>query len=135
LTLPESTYSPVYGVQWEEESCRGKNGIIKETLVAISPDFHMNATFSPADSPPTKRDGFFIARGLFDQSEISKLLDYAKNRPGSPASSMAQRCQRQERSWRLGIPPAKTSTACSARSPRVVDRMEQALGARFICIT
>ena len=37
--------------------------------------------FSPAELADYERDGYFLARGLFDRSEIQKLLEFAQNDP------------------------------------------------------
>ena len=89
----------------------------------------MTATFSIAELAAYQRDGFFIVRGLFDQAEIRKLLDYAKDDPNF-ASELYGRKDASGKETKLALwnTAGEDLYSMFARIPRVVDRMEQALG-------
>jgi ectoine hydroxylase-related dioxygenase (phytanoyl-CoA dioxygenase family) len=76
-----------------------------------------------------QRDGFFIARGLFARDEIDKLLSFAKEDP-SFASSLYGRKDATGHETKLALWNHAGDDLYSmfARSLRIVDRMEQALG-------
>ena len=89
----------------------------------------MNSHFSPADFAAYQRDGFFITRGLFDQAEIGKLLDHAKHDQAF-ASQLYGRKDASGKETKLALWNTAGDDLYSmfARSPRVVDPVEQALG-------
>lgn len=87
------------------------------------------ATFSADEIATYQRDGFFVARSLFDQDEINKLLDFAKG-DAAFAGSLYGRRDSTGKETKLALWNHAGSDLYSmfARSPRIVDRMEQALG-------
>jgi hypothetical protein len=75
------------------------------------------------------RDGFFVARGLFDEGEIGKLLRFAKDDPGFSQSVYGRKdAAGHETKLALWNHAGDDLYSMFARSPRIVDRMEQALG-------
>lgn len=76
-----------------------------------------------------QRDGFFLARGLFTPAEIAKLLDFAERDPAF-ASSVYGRRDSTGRETKLALwnEAGDSLYGMFGRSPRIVDRMEQALG-------
>jgi ectoine hydroxylase len=76
-----------------------------------------------------QRDGFYVVRCLFEPDEIDKLLRFAKEDP-SFASSLYGRKDAEGNETKLALWNYAGDDLYSmfARSPRVVDRMEQALG-------
>jgi len=76
-----------------------------------------------------ERDGFYVVRRLFDPDEIDKLLRFAKEDP-SFASSLYGRKDAEGNETKLALWNYAGDDLYSmfARSPRIVDRMEQALG-------
>lgn len=91
--------------------------------------FVMNPMFTFDELAAYHRDGFFIVRRLFDEEEIGKLLDYAKNDPNF-ASQLYGRKDASGKETKLALwnTAGEDLYSMFARSPRVVDRMEQALG-------
>lgn len=74
-------------------------------------------------------DGYFIARGLFDGDEISKLLAFAQADPSFAASLYGRKdASGKETKLALWNTAGEDLYSMFARSPRIVDRMEQALG-------
>jgi len=74
-------------------------------------------------------DGFLLFRGLFDQEEMTRLLDYAKEDPALSASAYGRRdATGMETKLALWNHPGEDLFSMFSRSPRVVDRMTQLLG-------
>jgi hypothetical protein len=75
------------------------------------------------------RDGFFVASKLFSAGEIGKLLEFAQEDP-SFTSSVYGRQDSTGKVTKLALWNQAGDDLYSmfARSPRIVDRMEQALG-------
>src|SRR5437868_12881548 len=76
-----------------------------------------------------ERDGFYVVRRLFEPDEIDKLLRFAKDDP-SFASSLYGRKDAAGHETKLALwnHAGEDLYSMFARSPRIVDRMEQALG-------
>jgi ectoine hydroxylase len=76
-----------------------------------------------------ERDGFYVVRRLFEPDEIDKLLRFAKEDP-SFASSLYGRKDAEGNETKLALWNYAGDDLYSmfARSPRMIDRMEQALG-------
>jgi len=75
------------------------------------------------------RDGFFIARGLFARDEIDKLRRFAEEDPSFAASLYGRKdATGHETKLALWNHAGEDLYSMFARSPRTVDRMEQALG-------
>jgi ectoine hydroxylase len=85
--------------------------------------------FTDRELAEYQREGFFIARGLFDAGEIDKLLRFAKEDP-SFASGVYGRKDATGHETKLALWNHAGDDLYSmfARAPRIVDRMEQALG-------
>src|SRR5262245_62797932 len=85
--------------------------------------------FSEQELEVCQRDGFFVARSLFERDEIEKLRSFAESDP-SFAGSVYGRKDAAGNETKLALWNEAGSDLYSmfARSPRVVDRMEQALG-------
>ena len=76
-----------------------------------------------------QRDGFYIARRLFDEAEISKLRAFAQEDPSFAGSVYGRKdASGNETKLALWNYAGDDLYSMFARSPRVVDRMEQALG-------
>lgn len=89
----------------------------------------MTTTFSAADVAQYERDGFYLARGLFDQAEMDKLLDFAKEDPSLSASAYGRKdATGRETKLALWNKAGEDLYSMFARHPRIVDRMEQVLG-------
>jgi ectoine hydroxylase len=74
-------------------------------------------------------DGFYIARGLFDDVEIGKLLDFASHDPNFVASLYGRKdASGMETKLALWNEAGDDLYGMFARSPQIVDRMEQCLG-------
>ncbi len=86
-------------------------------------------TFTSADLDQYQQDGFFIARKLFDAGEIGKLLEFAQEDPSFAASVYGRKDSTGKETklalWNQAGDDLYSMFACS---PRIVDRMEQALG-------
>src|SRR5438552_6003441 len=75
------------------------------------------------------RDDFFIARGLFARDEIDKLRRFAEEDPSFAGSVYGRKdAAGHETKLALWNHAGDDLYSMFARSPRVVDRMEQALG-------
>src|SRR5438552_2148677 len=75
------------------------------------------------------RDDFFIARGLFARDEIDKLRRFAEEDPSFAASLYGRKdATGHETKLALWNHAGEDLYSMFARSPRIVDRMEQALG-------
>ena len=85
--------------------------------------------FTDRELADYQRDGFFIARGLFDRDEIDKLLRFAKEDPSFAGSVYGRKdASGHETKLALWNHAGDDLYSMFARSPRIVDRMEQALG-------
>ncbi len=76
-----------------------------------------------------QRDGYLLARKLFDAEEMELLLAYARQDDALTASAYGRR-DSAGRETRLALwnHPGEDLYAMFSRSPRIVDRMEQLLG-------
>ena len=76
-----------------------------------------------------ERDGFFLARSLFDPNEIQKLLDFAQQDPAFRQSLYGRKdAAGLETKLALWNEAGENLYGMFSRSPRVVERMEQILG-------
>jgi ectoine hydroxylase len=76
-----------------------------------------------------QRDGYFIVRGLFERDEIEKLLRFAKEDPSFAGSLYGRKdASGNETKLALWNHAGDDLYSMFARSPRIVDRMEQMLG-------
>src|SRR5262249_35679165 len=76
-----------------------------------------------------QRDGFFVTRDLFDRNEIDKLRRFAEQDPGFAASLYGRKdATGHETKLALWNHAGDDLYSMFARSPRIVERMEQALG-------
>jgi hypothetical protein len=90
----------------------------------------MTATrFTSDELAAYERDGFFIARGLFDPDEMQTLLAFARGDEALAGSAYARK-DAAGGSTKLALWNKAGDDLYSlfARSPRIVDRMEQMLG-------
>lgn len=84
--------------------------------------------FTHAELDIYQREGYLLAPRLFDADEMAKLLHYAKNDPALAASSYARRdAAGGESKLALWNEAGDDLYGLFARSPRIVDRMEQLL--------
>ncbi len=82
-----------------------------------------------AEMAQYQRDGYLLLQSLFDQQEISRLLEYAKEDPALSASVYGRRdATGMETKLALWNHPGDNLYSMFSRSPRIVDRMEQLLG-------
>jgi hypothetical protein len=90
----------------------------------------MSAThFTPHELSDYERDGFFIVRGLYDRSEIDKLLRFAAEDPSFAGSVYGRKdAAGHETKLALWNHAGDDLYSMFARSPRIVERMEQVLG-------
>jgi len=88
----------------------------------------MAHSFTPEELADYHRDGYFLARSLFDAEETQTLLDYAKA-DRELASSAYDRKDAQGTATRLALwnEAGDDLYGMFSRSPRIVDRMEQLL--------
>jgi ectoine hydroxylase len=76
-----------------------------------------------------QQDGYLILRKLFDDDEMNRLLDFAKSDPALSASAYGRKdATGMETKLALWNEPGENLYGMFARSPRIVDRMEQLLG-------
>jgi ectoine hydroxylase len=86
-------------------------------------------TFSSAELAQYQQDGFFVARKLFESGEIGKLLEFAQEDPSFAASVYGRKDSTgKETKLALWNQAGDDLYSMFARSGRIVDRMEQALG-------
>src|SRR5688572_28909301 len=84
--------------------------------------------FTPAELSTYQQDGFFVARGLFEQDEISKLLAFAKEDPAFAGSLYGRKdATGKETKLALWNHTGDDIYSMFALSPRIVQRMAQAL--------
>lgn len=89
----------------------------------------MSTTFTPAELAAYDRDGYFLARGLFDRDEVQKLLAFGQQ-DASLFSATYGRKDSTGRETKLALwnEAGEDLYSMFGRSPRIVDRMEQLLG-------
>ncbi|MFO0902670.1 MAG: phytanoyl-CoA dioxygenase family protein [Pirellulales bacterium] len=96
------------------------------TLAKSSPS---SAAFSSTELAAYQRDGFHLARGLFARDEIEKLLEFAQDDPSFRQSVYGRKdATGLETKLALWNEAGDNLYSMFARSPRIVERMEQALG-------
>jgi ectoine hydroxylase len=89
----------------------------------------MSTQFSPDEAAHFQREGFWLARGLFQPAEMEKLLAYAQHDPQLVASAYGRKdATGRETKLALWNEAGEDLYSMFARAPRIVDRMEQALG-------
>ena len=89
----------------------------------------MPTTFSPTQLADYHRDGYFLAKQLFDAAEMLKLLSFAKEDPSLAAGAYGRKdATGKETKLALWNTAGEDLYSMFARCPRIVDRMEQALG-------
>ena len=85
--------------------------------------------FSERELADYELDGFLIVRGLFDGDETEKLLRFAQEDPSFAGSVYGRKdSSGHETKLALWNHAGDDLYSMFARSPRIVDRMEQALG-------
>src|SRR5262245_43153000 len=76
-----------------------------------------------------QRDGFFVARGLFALDEIEKLRRFAEEDPSFAGTVYGRKDSTgHETKLALWNHAGEDLYSMFARSPRIVERMEQVLG-------
>ncbi|MEX2173879.1 MAG: phytanoyl-CoA dioxygenase family protein [Pirellulaceae bacterium] len=76
-----------------------------------------------------QRDGYFLARGLYDRDEIDKLRRFAEQDPSFAGSVYGRKdATGHETKLALWNHAGDDLYSMFARAPRIVQRMEQALG-------
>lgn len=85
--------------------------------------------FTDQELSDYQRDGYFIVRGLYDRPEIDKLLHFAKEDPSFSGSVYGRKDSTgHETKLALWNHAGDDLYSMFARSPRIVDRLEQMLG-------
>lgn len=85
--------------------------------------------FSSVELATFERDGYLLARRLFDADEMSILLAHARQDPALAAGAYARKdAQGAETRLALWNHAGEDLYSMFSRSPRIVDRMEQILG-------
>ena len=85
--------------------------------------------FTDQELAEYQRDGYFIVRGLYDRPEIDKLLHFAQEDPSFSGSVYGRKDSTgHETKLALWNHAGDDLYSMFARSPRIVDRLEQALG-------
>lgn len=85
--------------------------------------------FTPEELAAYERDGYFIARRLFDADEMRTLLDFARGDEALAGSAYARKdATGAATKLALWNKAGDDLYSLFARSPRIVDRMEQLLG-------
>lgn len=89
----------------------------------------VSTRFTDEEVAAYHRDGYFLARGLFDAEEMSRLLAYAQKDPNLSQSAYGRKdATGQETKLALWNSVGDNLYSMFARCPRIVDRMEQMLG-------
>lgn len=102
---------------------------IPHTVDSASPVANRASRFSPEELAAYERDGFFLARSLFDPAEISRLLEFAQQDPAFQAAVYGRKdAAGLETKLALWNEAGDNLYFMFSRSPRIVDRMEQILG-------
>lgn len=84
---------------------------------------------SAAELAAYERDGYYLARRLFDAEEMAILLAHARQDPALAAGAYARKdAQGAETRLALWNHAGEDLYSMFSRSPRIVDRMEQLLG-------
>jgi ectoine hydroxylase-related dioxygenase (phytanoyl-CoA dioxygenase family) len=84
--------------------------------------------FTPDELADYARDGFFIVRGLFERGEIDKLLHFAQDDPSFRGGLYGRKdTTGHETKLALWNHAGDDLYSMFARSPRIVERMEQLL--------
>src|ERR1700722_4541735 len=84
---------------------------------------------SDAQFAEFQRDGYVLARRLFDAAEMDLLLAYARQDPALVTSAYARKdSSGAETKLALWNHPGDNLYSMFSRSPRIVDAMEQLLG-------
>jgi ectoine hydroxylase len=85
--------------------------------------------FDPPELARYQHDGYLLVRSLFDAQEMQILLDYARRDPALAAGAYGRKdATGMETRLALWNEAGDDLYSMFSRSPRVVDRMEQALG-------
>src|SRR5688500_10498149 len=85
--------------------------------------------FSPHELSDYQPDGYFIVRGLYDRSDIDKLLHFAAEDPSFAGSVYGRKdAAGHETKLALWNHAGDDLYSMFARSPHIVERMEQVLG-------
>lgn len=89
----------------------------------------MTTQFTPAELDQYRRDGYFIVRGLFNRDEIHKVFEFAQSDP-SFAGTVSGRRDATGAVTKIALwnHAGEDLYSMCARSPRIVDRLEQMLG-------
>src|SRR4051794_34307149 len=87
------------------------------------------STFSAGELAAYQRDGYFLARSLFDRDEMAKLLEFAKQDPNFQQTLYGRKdATGLETKLALWNETGEDLYSMFARLPRIVNRMEQLLG-------
>src|SRR5262245_27307601 len=85
--------------------------------------------FTPHELARYEADGYLLARGLFASDEMAGLLEFAEHDPAFAQSAYGRRDSTgRETKLALWNEAGDSLYGLFARSPRIVDRMEQILG-------
>jgi len=85
--------------------------------------------FTDSELAQYNRDGYYIVRGLYDRADIDKLLRFAKEDPSFAGSVYGRKdAAGNETKLALWNHAGDDLYSMFARSPRIIERMEQALG-------
>ena len=85
--------------------------------------------FTDRELADYNRDGYYIVRGLYDRTDIDKLLRFAKEDPSFTGSVYGRKdAAGHETKLALWNHAGDDLYSMFARSPRIVERMEQTLG-------
>jgi hypothetical protein len=91
--------------------------------------FMSTACFSPQELETYQREGYYVVRGLFSPPEIEKLLRHAQADPEFARSVYGRKDSTgHETKLALWNYAGEDLYSMFARSPRIVNRMEQVLG-------
>ncbi len=89
----------------------------------------MTTAFTVDQLAQYQRDGYFLAKQLFDASEMHKLLTFAQGDPALASGAYGRKdATGKETKLALWNKAGEDLYSMFARCPRIVDRMEQALG-------
>lgn len=90
---------------------------------------HLSTVFTSEQLAAYQADGFYIARQLFDADEINRLLEFAQQDPNFAATLYGRKDSTgKETKLALWNEAGDDLYSMFARSPQIVDRMEQCLG-------
>jgi ectoine hydroxylase len=89
----------------------------------------VQTTFTEAELAQYEQNGYFVVKGLFEKSEVQKLLDFAQQDPEFLNSKYGRKdATGQATQLALWNDENDSLYSMFSRAPRVVDRMEQILG-------